>query len=214
MKYRAGRVYRIDHIHSNICYVGSTFNIIRQRWAIHKSKFKSGKDKYAITPYFEKYGIRNFRCILIKEYQVVDKYDLHAKEQLWINKLKCVNKYNSIPFLREKELRKIYCKSYRKNNLDKCKEKDRLYRINNLDKCKEKDRLYYQLNRDKIRERKRVYYRRNKAKDNERSRIYHQQNKDKINERRKQKVTCACGKTITKGSYARHLKSKYHLANC
>ena len=88
-----GKIYKIIHNQSNICYVGSTCNELRQRWQEHKRHSTNEKvRKLSIYKYFEQYGIENFKIILIKEYEVIDRKHLEAYEQLWISKLKAINK--------------------------------------------------------------------------------------------------------------------------
>lgn len=95
-----GRVYKIIHKSEdsktkNICYVGSSLNHLNIRWKHHRNRFYEYK-KYAtrfisIHKYFKEHGLNNFQIILIKEYEVIDRNHLVAYEQLWINKLQCVN---------------------------------------------------------------------------------------------------------------------------
>lgn len=111
-------VYKIIHIQSDIVYVGSTMSReLKHRWKSHKNR----KNGTSIQPYFEEFGIENFRIIKIKEYKVVDNKHLRAYEQLWMNKLQCVNKQGSITFLKPKhksmiwrEENKIEIKKYKK----------------------------------------------------------------------------------------------------
>lgn len=132
-----GLVYKIIHNQSNICYVGSTFNNLKNRWQMHKN-YKSNKTECSIVKYFEKYGIENFKIILIKKYEVYDRKQLLALEQLWINKLKSININKAFQPL---------------NN-----ERDKQLRILN----KEKKREYNNLNKDKIKEYQKNYYNENK----------------------------------------------------
>lgn len=101
-----GKVYKIIHSQSNICYVGSTFNELRKRFTQHKQTTNTS----IITKYLEKYGRDNFKIILIKEYEVVDRVHLEAYEQLWINKLKSINLNNTMHF------KTLYSKDYYNNN--------------------------------------------------------------------------------------------------
>ena len=91
-----GRVYKIIHNQSNICYVGSTFNEIRYRWRDHKQDYKKwlkgNHDNISIYSYFKTHGIENFKMALIKEYEVVDRRHLEVYETLWIAKLRSCNK--------------------------------------------------------------------------------------------------------------------------
>ncbi|KAL7995854.1 putative GIY-YIG endonuclease [Plasmopara halstedii] len=80
-----GSLYKIVCSQSDICYVGSTFNLLKHRMNGHRSNFKrwdEGKStsEIAIFPYFRQYGPYESQ--------------LRAYETLWINKFKktCVNK--------------------------------------------------------------------------------------------------------------------------
>jgi GIY-YIG catalytic domain len=75
-----GTIYKIIHAQSDICYVGSTLNKeLKQRWKHHKedySKWLNGKPNgLSIYPSFKQPGIDQFKIILIKEYEVVDRTD-------------------------------------------------------------------------------------------------------------------------------------------
>jgi hypothetical protein len=102
-EYKTGRIYRIIHNQSNICYVGSTIKTLKTRWSGHKKSFetylKTNKNPASIYPFFKKYGIENFTIILIKEYEILDRKHLLVYEQIWINKLKPVNKTSALNFL-------------------------------------------------------------------------------------------------------------------
>ncbi len=126
MEYATGRVYIIIYnLNPKIFYIGSTYNILKQRFSKHKSHFVEGKN-CSIYPYFEKYGIENFTMKLIKEYQVVrehakDNKHLSVYETLWINKIKGnVNK--ALPFNPLKKLdRLIYRENHRESELIRAK---------------------------------------------------------------------------------------------
>ena len=122
---KTGRIYKITHNQSDICYVGSTFNTVRQRFMTHKKSGKYNKRKPIIVKYLNQYGKKNFTCVLIKEYQVVDRRHLFAYEQLWINKLNCINKYNTMLFFKKQKV-KIRKDKYRKT--EKGKKKIKAYR--------------------------------------------------------------------------------------
>uniref|UniRef100_A0A6C0H1U4 GIY-YIG domain-containing protein n=1 Tax=viral metagenome TaxID=1070528 RepID=A0A6C0H1U4_9ZZZZ len=136
-----GRVYKIIHNQSNICYVGSTFDKLRNRFGKHKRN-----NDTCISKYFKEYGVENFKIILIKEYEVYDKKHLLAYEQLWINKLKSINIMQTFKPLkkqfeanRQKNLdRTEYLKNYFQNNKEKNKEKIKEYRDNYREINKEK----------------------------------------------------------------------------
>ena len=139
-----GKIYRIIcNSHPEIQYVGSTLNALSKRWVQHKGYWKNwveGKYKTtcSIYEYFSKYGIDDFQIILIKNYEVVDKQHLSSYEQLYINKIKCINKnnpwgvstetckwlhreYDRVNYQGKKELKNQYVKDYYKLNTDKVK---------------------------------------------------------------------------------------------
>jgi len=143
MSYSTGIVYKIVCTQdSGIVYIGSTFNLLRQRWQEHKShytKYLNGKHGcISIYPYFSKYGIENFKILKIKEYECCrndmrDRKHLEVYEQLWINKTKgCVNQVNSFC------INKLRQKEYHEKNKEKISENQKEYREKNKEKGKEK----------------------------------------------------------------------------
>ena len=139
---KVGKIYKIIHSQSNIIYVGSTFNTLRDRWMRHK--IKSG---CCIYKYIEKYGLNQFKIILIKEYEVIDREHLEAYEQLWINKLKSINEKSAF------SIYKLQRKEYYENN----KELKKTYYHNNKEKNKEKVKKYQEKNKEKIKEYNKEY---------------------------------------------------------
>src|SRR5271166_4040637 len=95
--YTIGRIYCIEYIENpNVRYVGSTFQSLDKRYARHRTMYNqwcADETKKCIScfPYFREYGIDNFRIVLIKEYDVIDRKHLVSKEQLWMNKLRNIN---------------------------------------------------------------------------------------------------------------------------
>ena len=141
------RIYKIIHLDSSICYIGSTFLTLEERFKEHKySYLNEKKSSISIYPYFKKYGVDRFKIILIKEYQIIDRRHLTVYEQLHINKLKsvCVNKANPCSF--SKTLKKYYDKKYRLINADRKRENDKKYREANKDMLKIKQKKYYETN--------------------------------------------------------------------
>ena len=113
-------------------------------YIIADKEVPKGANGYVFLSYdsFKKYGIENFKIIEIKKYDVYREYykdykHLQSKEQLWINKLKCVNSNCSFNPIPENE----YKKYYRLNNKDKIKERKKEYHITNKDKIKEQRKI-------------------------------------------------------------------------
>lgn len=66
--------------------------------------------------------------------------------------------------------------------------------------------------KEKIKEIKKKYYDENKDKIKEKDKKYYDENKEKIKERISEKITCECGRIVSKGVIARHRKSLKHIA--
>jgi len=118
MSYVIGTIYRIYYkLDPTLEYIGSSYFEVMERWRRHCDSYKrylSGiGDEIAIYPYFKELGIENFEIIKIKDYLVYredgqDHKHLSAYEQLWINKLKPVNKVNAFnPLFKNKRYEKI-----------------------------------------------------------------------------------------------------------
>lgn len=190
-----GRIYKIIHTESNLVYVGSTFNTTRDRFMKHKQNYTSwlkGKhSEISIYPHFKEHGVDQFRMILIKEYEVIDRLHLQGYEQLWINKLKPINKNNAFCVMNNK----AYQVQYRKKNKAKLNEKQR-----------EK----YYANREQInlnrRETSKQYYESNKEKLSKQAKQRYEANKAILSE----KFNCDCGGKYTKTGISQHLKTHKH----
>jgi len=187
-----GTVYKIVcSLDENIIYIGSTFNQLRHRWQTHKCHYKSYLERktrcVSIYPYFEKFGIENFKIMKIKDYKCYrehnkDSKHLHTFEQLWINKTRCINKQAafSIPMVAIEKL-KEQRKKYREENSEKIKEQNKKYYQVNKEKISEYHKEYQNINKEKISE----YNQANREKKSEYQKEYYQTNKEKISERNK-----------------------------
>lgn len=199
MVYKTGKVYRIICLSNpDIQYVGSTFNELRQRFSIHKCDYKrwlknDDDKKCSIFPYFLQYGLADFKIVLIKEYLVCcennrDHKHLSIYEQLWINKIKCVNSYSC--FTTEWLCKMRNAEYYQKN-------KEKIYR----------QQVEYQAEyREKHKEKKAKYNAEYRKKHKEKIAEDYQKNKNNLS----CKVTCDCGAIVNLSSLTRHKKTKRH----
>lgn len=204
--YKIGSIYRIELLDNpNIRYIGSTFNRLSDRFRQHKqdyNKWLNNKhDNIAIYPYFKQYGIDNFKIILIKEYEVIDRNHLEVYEQLYMNKLKCINTNSSF------KISYLSNKKYREENIIKIKERKKEYYQNNKDKICEQTRNYNKLNKDKITEKKKDYYLNNKENINNYKKEWYENKKKE----KSKKINCECGSIIAQYSLNKHKQSKKHL---
>jgi len=77
-----------------------------------------------------------------------------------------------------KECTRIQVQKWRKDNREKTNKIATNYRNNNIDKCRENDRLNYAKNRDKINKYQRDWYIANKSNAKERNKRWVNKNKD------------------------------------
>ena len=192
-----GRIYKIIHRQSDICYIGSTINMLKHRWYQHTGHFtlweKGDSNKgCSIYPHFKKHGIEQFKIILIKEYDVCDKKQLLAYETLWINKFRrtCVNQVHAFAILRQEKR-----KQYRENNQEAIREQLMEYRNTNAEAIREQNKKYRAANADVIRERKKKYRTTHAAA---------------IRESQNKKYDCECGGRFSTTSRYTHIKTMKH----
>jgi hypothetical protein len=139
-----GKVYKIIHNQSNVIYIGSTFQDLKYRWSSHKSIFKTWSEKgetkrgISIYRYFEKYGVCNFKMVLIKEYEVCDRYHLQVYEQLWINKLRPCNEISPFSLPMKKMRRILDAREHRKKYPERVLAGSKSYREKNKEEIEAK----------------------------------------------------------------------------
>jgi len=179
MEYATGRVYIIIcNLNPKIFYIGSTFNILKQRFNKHKSHYKEGK-KCSIYKYFDKYGVENFTMKLLKEYKVIrenakDNKHLSVYETLWINKIKG-NVNELLPFNPLKKLTNL------------------IYRENHRNEAIIRAKNHYESNKHIINENRRIKY---------------SESKEQMRIKQNAKKECPyCKKMINGSNLARHIKT-------
>tara|TARA_R110002020_G_scaffold469615_1_gene694751 strand:+ start:167 stop:670 length:504 start_codon:yes stop_codon:yes gene_type:complete len=156
------------------------------------------RKKCSCYPYYKKYGIENFKIVLIKSYEVCrehvkDRRHLEAYETLWINRHrgKCCNKNSPVEYLK--------------------KEKDSEYYYNNKEqKCKYQ-KEYAEKNKKHIDEYQKEYRKENRSRLNRQRKEYVEKNKVQITAKNVEKVQCECGCVVQRGSLTNHRKSKKHI---
>ena len=195
-----GHIYKIIClVDPTFCYIGSTFNRLSKRFEMHREHFKDwlkGKNSgCSCFPYYEKYGIENFKIILIKSYEVCrshlkDRRHLEAYETLWINrhKGKCCNEKLPIEYLR--------------------REKKKEYREKNKEQIAEKKKNDYEKNKEKLTEK--VECECGCIVSRGWLTAHKKSQKHNYPEKNKGKVECECGCIVTKGCLSRHKKTQKH----
>jgi hypothetical protein len=100
-----------------------------------------------------------------------------------------------------------------KSNLDDTKSSfcAKTYYQRNKERLQSYGKLRYKQNREKLLAISKEYQSSRKDILRDRNTIYYERNRDKLLQDRATKISCECGKMITKGSYSSHLKTKYHM---
>lgn len=174
-----GKIYRIVHLDSDICYVGSTSKSIESRWVGHQAAYDrwlKGCICITIYPYFQLYGIERFKIIIEKEYNVCDRNQLRAYEQLWINRFKKTAVNRNSAFGLNILMQKQYQEQYRKANKDKIAKQSKQFREANKDKISKQSKQYYEANKEKIAKKNKQY----REANGDKFKQYREANKDKI----------------------------------
>ena len=206
-----GKIYKIIHNQSNINYVGSTFDILRNRFRKHKINLNT-----SISSYFEEFGAENFKIILIKEYEVFDKKHLLAYEQLWINKLKSINIMQTFKPLK-KQFEQLRLSNFQKINDLELKDKNKEYYKKNKEILTVKFKEYYEVNKDKLQEKINCecggkYTFQHKSRHEKSNKHLNFINQTiKIQKLPTDKLTCECGSVYSRAGKSFHIKSKKHV---
>ena len=97
VNYQNGKIYKIEDIGGNMCYIGSTTKqLLSQRMSEHRSKFtayqKGTYHKITAFSLFETYGIDNCRIVLLELSPCDTKDELVSREAHYIRTMQCINK--------------------------------------------------------------------------------------------------------------------------
>jgi hypothetical protein len=151
-----GRIYKIVHLKSDICYVGMTTTNLEKRWTCHKCDYnKNNRSRATIYKYMQEYGIDEFEMHLIKEYEVIDKQHLKVYETLWMRKLKSINGKQSFnPFA----VTNFGMKEYYSKNKERIKARVRDYASKNKELIQEGKKKYREKNKEELARKKSIQF--------------------------------------------------------
>jgi hypothetical protein len=157
-----GHVYKIRHVASDVCYIGSTLHTLRKRWMRHCRAFKTwvrtGRGAvFSIYAYFKKFGAAAFRIELLATYRVADRKQLLAYEQLWMNRTANININHAFNPL-TKRYGPTYRAAYRAHHLDKLKQYHHDYYVTHQAYYKAYRDRYNAAHRDANNARERIRY--------------------------------------------------------
>ncbi len=198
VNYKHGKIYKIVFNNTDKFYIGSTTNTLSRRKSGHLGKYKSydpkkTKHRTSIFDLFDEFGT-NCDIILIEEYPCDNSEQLRARERYHIDKSRelTINKINPL------------------RTEDDSKEYHRKYYIDNKELILDKNKKYREENREYLNLQKKEYISKNKEYFRFKMKEYYDINKNEINNKRKEKITCICGKTYSKGHIRRHERSNKH----
>ena len=199
--YSKGKVYRILSNSTDEIYIGSTINPLYKRFGQHKCDYKAYlRGEFSYVTSFEIIKYDDCKIVLVENCSCENIEQLRARERYWIENLECVNK--QIPGRTKKE--------WEEANKERLSEKKQQWNEDNKEKIAEQKAQYRADNKEKISEYKAEYRQNNRKKIGEQQSEWYQKNKERIAEKAKEKFTCECGSTLTKGGKKIHEKSKKH----
>ena len=142
VNYNNGKIYKIEDVGGNMCYIGSTTkDFLSKRMVDHRSSYTSWKSKKSnkvmVYDIFEAYGVANCRIVLIELYPCLSKDELGRREAHYIRSLECVN-------------RNIPCRTIQE------------YQLENINDIKLWKKQYYEDNKDTLLDQYSEYYKANK----------------------------------------------------
>ena len=202
-KYQKGKIYFIGNYVDDDIYIGSTTQTLKRRYNKHKINIDNEKAKHRkLYAKMIELGVERFYIEEIEKCSCNDVEELQKRERHYILERKPVLNIQ-IPLrtmeewrqdrqehLQEYEReryknnpRKEYRKQYREDNKDLLDTKNKQYR-------KEHPEYFKEYNKE---------YRKNNPE-------YFKQ----YGEKKKDKITCECGKVITRGSISRHCRTQKH----
>lgn len=184
VNYKNGKIYKIFNTIDDNIYVGSTCDTLINRWRGHKSAENRGSNMKLYKHVKKLGGWIHFHIVLIKDCPCENKKELFKNEGDITKELNASLNYVVIG-----RTQKEYGKIYKKNNLDKTRErdrknKDRINLLRRINRAKNKER-----DKDEINRKYREWYAKNKKdileRTKDRREKYYIDNKLKIIEQSK-----------------------------
>ena len=96
-KYQKGQIYKILSPDFSKCYIGSTCEGLKQRFARHKHKYTQFKrygteHKRCIISLFDEFGVQNCIIFLIEDWPCNNKKEFEKREGFYHQNTDCINK--------------------------------------------------------------------------------------------------------------------------
>lgn len=177
------KIYKIINSKNNKVYIGGTIKLLRYRLSNHKCRKRPNEPLYKLMT---EIGRQYFSIILLEEKEVDSKRDLLDLEDKYIDE-------------------------FRETNPEDCLNKNRAYTTKK--QKKEKKHLNYLKHKDSQYKRQRDKITKDiesQDKYDREMKNYYQQNKSKWQKNNGIKITCECGKEVSKANFKRHKNSSLH----
>ncbi len=146
--YANGKIYTIRFHNSNEIYIGSTTQSLAVRFGGHKRTDKSAVYKFINDKYDGKWDECYYE--LYENYSCNNKEELCKKEGEIIRLFKNDEKYDCINCRIAGRTQSEYNIQYRKNNLERERERDKVYYHNNKEKKSKAHKIWYENNKEKL----------------------------------------------------------------
>ena len=192
-RYQNGKIYKLWNPVIEDFYIGSTCTTLPKRWHKHKYDAFTRNSDSPVYQKMREVGLEGWRIELIEDYKCNSKNELLRREGEKIRELKpslnlrIAGRQNGEWAAENSEKVDGYKKKYRETHKDQINTKKNQKRKDNHEAYLLKDKEYRETHKEQIRESNRKY-----------------------NEKLKEKYTCECGSTITKGARHQHDKGLKH----
>jgi len=188
--YSQGKIYKIVDRTNGKVYYGSTIDTLSQRLSGHLKSYKMFKEgKYQYISSFDILESENFEIVLVEEYPCLTREELWFREDYWIVNNECVNRKR--PIITEEER-----KQKKKEGRENYKEQHNI-----------QSKIYYQKHKEEVCQIHKKYRQDHCEEIREKDKKRYIEKKSKV---RKEKITCECGRVVTRGNLIDHKKTKIH----
>ena len=146
--YSNGKIYTIRFYNSNEIYIGSTTQSLAVRFGGHKRNISSSVNKIINSKYEGKWDECYYE--LYENFSCYNKEELSKKEGEIIRLFKNDENYDCINCRIAGRSQSEYNVQYRKDNLERERERDKKYYYENKEKKSKAHKIWYENNKEKL----------------------------------------------------------------
>ena len=193
--YKNGKIYQLVCNETREVYIGSTTRSLEDRLSTHKKSSNKCYSKQIIDR-------NNYYIELLETYPCNNQFELDRKEGEYQRTIECIN--HNIAGRTRKE--------WEQDNKEAIAKYHKEYKEYNKETIVNYRKEYYQDNKEAIFVHNKEYYQNNSETIIKQKHEYNQNNKEAIKAQKSKVVICECGIKSTKGTLAKHRRSKKHIA--